>query len=649
MKLTDKQNEAVHSTSGNVLVHAGAGSGKTSSYVGRIANLIGNEKVSPTSILGLTFTKDAAENMRKKLALMVGKNKAKEVHLSTFHSFAYGILKSHYPHEYTGKTIMQDWWRMSKLYEIVSKQGYGNNIGLNLSCKAGELGSFISYQKSNMIKEGMEVIIDEKTDYVNSISHELLQEAFDIYCEAARNARAFEFDDMLVDLYYKLKEDESLLSYIKNKYNYIMVDEFQDTNTVNMEIIKMIAAENLFVVGDFRQGIYGFINANIDNILNFTENFNDVNLIELQDNFRSTDNIVGFANKVIRTSPVEGYKKFSEQLAARNIEGNPVNVNIYKDEYTEVKSIGEKILLNEDEADHDFNDFAVLARTNSQLGFYESEFANMEIPVDLSNGKSFFDRKEISDMLAYAQHALDPEDDMTLRKVINTPNRFISKAVVNKLDEYSYNNDISLEAACNRMDSGKSNANIRKVTALFEQLREHVDDMNASKFLKLIYAKTRYLEHIEKTTGSTSEIGMKKDSINRLFDLAKKFGTIKKFLGHVSVIKSNNSKSREGVKLMTVHGSKGLEFNYVFLPTVTKDNFPHDMNSDAEEERRLFYVASSRAKQNMDVSFPVFTSDGTSTFTPSPFLVDVIGDEIELGRKKVIHGSNITELTYTAV
>lgn len=648
MKLTDKQKEAVHATKGNVLVHAGSGAGKTSAFTARIVNLIANEGVQPDSILGLTFTNDAAENMRERLGKMIGKKKAKEVNLSTFHSFAYRLLKSKYANEYNNKTIMKGWWKIQTLYDIVGKPKNGNNVGLSLSCKAGDLGSFISFQKANMIREGMPVIW--KDDFDEYGLSEDMQKAFDTYCELTRNARLIDFDDMLVDLYYKLKEDESLLEHVKNKFEYVMVDEFQDTNTVNMAILKMITDNNLFVVGDFRQGIYGFINANIDNILSFTETFEDVRLIELNDNFRSTDTIVDFANTIIEKSPVEKYKKFDKQLAARGVAGENVRVNVYADEYTEANMIADRIEEKLPDG-MEYNDFAILTRTNAQIGFYESVFADFGIPLDISNSRSFFDRREISDLLSYAEHTLQPEDDMSMRKIMNSPSRYISKATVNQLNEYSYKNNMSFEMACMQMDCGRSNVNVKKLVSLFDSLRDDIDGMNASKFLRLVYSKTGYYNHIEKTTSTASDLAIKEESINRLFDIAKKFSSVKAFIGHVSVIKSNNSKNTDGVKLMTVHASKGLEFPYVFLPSITEDNFPHDMNPDVEEERRLFYVASSRAKDYMDISLPVFASSGSETIAVSPFLVDVVGQELLDARKKVIQGSpsNRIEFSKTAV
>lgn len=643
MKLTTKQKEAVHAVEGNVLVHAGAGSGKTAVFTARIANLIANHGVEPESILGMTFTNEAAENMKSRLGDFIGKGRAKRVQLSTFHSFAYRILKQRYASEYNGKTVMKHWWKMQQLYDIVSKPKGMNDVGLSLPCKAGELGSFISYQKANMVKGGMKVLW--RPDFDSLGEKHQLQKAFDKYCELVQNARIIGFDDMLVDLYYKLLEDETLLSDIKDEYEYIMVDEFQDTNKVSMEILKLIADENLFVVGDFRQGIYGFINANIENILGFTDDFKDVNLVELEDNFRSTENIVDFANHVVRVSPIERYKQFDEQVSSRGEVGSKVSITMYRDEVMEAESIMEEIESAVEDGKK-YEDFAILSRTNAQLGFYESMFADNDIPVDVSNTRSFFDRREIADILSYAEHAVDGRDGMSMKRVMNSPNRFISKSDINKLDAYAYRNNMSFEDACREMKIGRSETNIKRMLVLFSELRDGIEDMNAATFLKSVYRKTSYRRHIEKTSSSSSDFAMKEDSINRLFDIAAKFMNVEVFLAHVSIIKNNSGKNKEGVKLMTVHASKGLEFENVYIPTVTDENFPHDMNSDTEEERRLFYVAASRAKNNMSISAPVFTPTGSSSIDSSPFLEDVVGEKLKHARKTVMLGENFSEVAY---
>lgn len=641
MKLTENQKKAVSFLDGNALINAGSGAGKTSMLTARVANLIGNKRVEPNRILALTFTKEATQNMRDRLQSTIGDD-AKDVHIYTFHSFAYRIMRSKFPSMYKNKTIMQGWWKTRKMYDIVGERTSNNSLGLGLNIRAGDLEQFISYQKSNMIKGNMNVIIDtEKFPFLEMETRENLQMAFNSYCEQVEYARLIEFDDMLVDFYYKLKENEVFLDSVKGSYDYILVDEFQDTNSINLEIIRLISENNLFVVGDFRQGVYGFINANIDNILDFADTFPNVETIELQENFRSTDSIVNFANDIIEVAPVPSYKKFGKQIPARGVEGESVKVNFYQNDLDETISIGRKIQEMVESEGYNYNDFAILYRTNAQLGIYESEFTHMEIPVDVSTSYSFFDRKEISDILSYALHSINPEDDMSMRKVINSPNRFISNAIVSEIDEYSYKNNMTFEEGCSHYESGKYKGRLDSFVSLFQNIREDMD-MNASQFLKRIYSLTGYESFINKTAKTTSELDAKLDSIHRLFEISKRFSSVGSFLTHVEIVKQNGKKNDNGVKLMTAHGSKGLEFDHVFIPSVVMGNYPHDMNTDYEEERRLFYVACTRAKETMTLSIPIYSSDGNGLYEPSPFLTDMCeGDLLDK-----MNGGGDTQFVY---
>lgn len=628
MKLTTAQKKAVTATQGNILVHAGSGAGKTSAFVARIANLIKNENVDPESILGLTFTKEAAENMKSRLSGHIPQEKIDKIKLTTFHSFAYGLMKSKYPGTYKRKTLMKTWWRTSKLWDIKGS--------LDLTIDGSTLGGFISYQKTNMVKEGMPIKHAHKWETAND-TPTLLQSAFDLYCKEVRQNRLFEFDDMIVDLFYKLSEDESLVKELKKQYKYVMVDEFQDTNTANMEILKLITDNNLFVVGDFRQGIYGFINASIDNILNFANEFEDVKLIELNENFRSTDKIVDFANKIIESSPEEKYKQFSPQVAARGVKGDGVKVVMHKYDTEEIDSIINRIHEVMDEEGYEFSDFAILLRTNTQLGLYESAFANDNIPVDVSSSRSFFDRKEIGDILAYARHTIDQTDDPSITRIANSPNRYIKKDSTKNVVKYAYDNDITFEEACRAYNKEQA-ANFRKIASLFDYLRAEVDELPVGKFLELIVKKTGYIDHIIKNARSEEESELKQDAIDKLIHMAnmRSYKSVESFLDHISIIEQNSQKSNGGVKIMTVHSSKGLEFPFVFVPSVSEENYPHDMNPDYEEERRLFYVACTRAKDYMEISAPIFskTSEGAS-YAPSPFLSDVMGNKLFDMRKSI--------------
>lgn len=647
MPLTENQMRAISFLDGNALINAGAGSGKSTVLIARIAKLIAEHAIEPEMILGLTFTNEAAENMRKKLKQHIGKKKSDEVYLSTFHSFAYRWLKQNYAEEYVNKKVMESWWKTQTLYDIVGEDSSGNPIGLGIELKAGDLAGFISYQKANLIKQGMPVLLDESISYVNNIDRYYLQKAYDTYCELVKNARLIDFDDMLMNFYYKLLENPNQCQELKGRFKYIMVDEFQDSNTAMLAILKLITENNLFVVGDFRQGIYGFINATIDNILEFKNNFDDVTLIELKENFRSTDEVVRISNNLIAKSPIERYKSFSEQVAAKGVNDTKVVLKAYQDEYIESQSILNEIeTLMEKNEELSFSDFCVLCRTNAQLGVYESVFADEDIPVDISTSKSFFDRKEIADLIAYASVIANPNDDMSLRKVINSPNRFISKAIINQLEEYGFKHNLTLKESIHSMNTGKFASRFFKLTDLIDELADQVDDLNAYRLLKKIYKQTKYEEFMSNKASSHSELILRQEAIEKLFELSKKFSDIQSFLAHVSVIKNNSKKNKDAVHLMTVHASKGLEFDTVFVPSVTSENYPHEMNPNIEEERRILYVALSRAISKLYVSFPVFGNGGKQIVKPSPFLVDIAQDKVKKMKQEITYGKTEIEMTY---
>lgn len=646
MKLTQNQIKVAKALKGNYLVNSGGGSGKTISFTARIANLVANEKVSPYSILGLTFTNEAAESMRSKLKSKIGK-KAEQVELSTFHSFAYRTLKNNYPEEYGSKEIMKPWWKLQQIYDIIGKPNSRNPDGLGIDVRGGDIIGFFSYQKSNMVRQNDRVLIDENVSYVDGVSEHLLQKAYDTYCQRVKDARVIDFDDMLLDFYYKLLEDNELLKGIRNRFEYIMVDEFQDTNTVNMAILQLISEDNLLVVGDFRQGIYGFINANIDNILEFHKNFNNVESIELAENFRSTDNIIQLCNDVIESSPNDKYKAFSEQKKGRNIPGKPVEIRVFSDETEEASFIIGEIEQKYDESELNYADFAILCRTNAQLGLYESFLATKGIPAKLSGGKSFFDRKEIADLLAYAEHAINPEDNMSIRRIFNAPVRYIANTAINGLDKFASDKGIPLEKAMDIYDAGRYTSGFRRVLNDFEDIRRYTD-RRADVLLKKIYGITNYEHYMYSKAMSHTEIATREEAIERLFDMASRFPNIRSFISHVNIIKGNSKKDEDAVNIMTVHASKGLEYECVFVTGASEESYPHKMSTDYEEERRLLYVALSRAINELHITIPLFKGDG-ETFEPSPFLMDIMSDNLTKAKREVIRGSRCSEFAYKSL
>lgn len=642
MALTENQKKAVKHSEGNVLINAGAGSGKTTAFTARIMYLIKECGVDPTEILAITFTNEAVDNMRSKLSDIIGSRRAKLVNITTFHSLAYKTLKQKYSREYANKKIMPSWWKTSKLYELIKEESYSNPLGLNLKNKngeinAGDLAQFISYQKANMIKAESAVLIDDELhSSIAECGRFKLQQAYDIYCQQVKFSKQIEFDDMTMDFYFKLVEDEKLLKYMKDSYKIVMVDEFQDTNTVNMEILKLISDNNLYTVGDFRQGIYGFINANIDNILTFQDEFDDVQLIEFRENFRSTKKIVDFCNKIIDVAPVDKYKQFKSQVAARGIDGDVIDIEYFQTEDDELSDIVNKI---EDDYNGGVNisDHAIICRTNSQLGQFEITLSDRDIPFDASSSRSFFDRAEIIDLVSYLEHIENEDDDMSIRRIINRPSRYVSNKVINELNEFAFNNKISIESAIGKYSAGRSQSALYSLKEMFEEIRED-EDATPLKVLKKIINTTNYEMFIKTKSTTSMDYVTKMEAIDRLIHMSRKFTNIKSFLAHINKVKMNNSKkNKDGIKLMTVHSSKGLEFDKVYGSGIHDDSFPHDMNPDYEEERRLFYVLCSRAKNKLKLSSHVFKTESQETIRPCPFLVDVIGDSlIELRQKALL-------------
>lgn len=652
VKLTKKQTEAVKAMKGNYLVVASGGSGKSSVFVSRIALLIKQHDVSPNSILGLTFTKDASKNVTKRLSKVIGSVKSKQVEMSTFHSFAYRFLRKEFPREFGKIDIAQSWLQNSIAYDIVSKKTHNNNDGLDLGIKAGQLLSFISYQKANLVRQGEGVITDyNKTPYVDGISNDDLQMAYDIYCERLTNQRVYTFDDLLLEAHYKLEENEALLQRVRTNYEYILVDEFQDTSRANMEILKLISNDNVFVVCDFRQSIYSFTSAEVDNVLNFKDEFANTTIIELEDNFRSTDNIIKISNDIIKASPDERYNQFKPASGARKVEGSEVSISLYNDQFIETQSIVDSVQERVDkEPEVKLSSFAVLARTNSELSMYESMFASKDIPVRISSGHSFYDRNEIVDILSYAKVAIDPTDNQSLMRIINKPNRYIKKSVMNDVAGKAYKNGNTIEEQLKRENLGYYGKNINKLIYQIEDIREQLEDLDAYGLLKFIYNSIGYDEFINTKSTDNNEIIMKKESIDYLFENAKGLPKIEYYLSKIDIIKNNNKKSKDidAVNLTTVHSSKGLEYPIVYAVGMNNKNYPHDMDTDYEESRRLVYVAFSRARDELNVSIPVYDKD-SEPCKSSPFLIDIQEDNILGGMREVLRGEKESTFKYKSI
>ncbi|MEX3625209.1 ATP-dependent helicase [Viridibacillus arvi] len=634
IKFTKEQKDAILTIEGNVVTIASAGSGKTSAFTNRIGYMIQEKGISPFNILAITFTKKASEEIQKRLTKMIGKEESKKVSIGTFHSIAYRLLKV-LDHDFSKINITPDWWRLSTLNDICKPRNDKNHRGLGLPLKAGELAQFISYQKANHVSPNDTFVINDQVEFVDGVPETQLREAYAMYERLKEESRQVDFDDLLVRLYEKLCDDKKFRERIQEQFQYIMVDEFQDTSSIVMSIIKLINDKNVFVVGDFRQGIYSFINADISNILDFESNFKDVKVIELNKNFRSTQNIVNLSNDIIDHSPIEKYKQYKHSESVGEV-GDKVVFSLYQDERKQATSIADKI-EDINNAGTPLSEIAILVRANAQTAIFEEILADRDIPFDVSKSTSFFDRKEVLDLLSYARLVAKSDDDASFRRVINSPNRYLSKKFVEDLEKFAGAHDMNLLQAIRvtpQAGEWKFKRGIDNFTKVIQDLH-YQQNVNAGRFLRNVVRLTRYNEYINESTISASSIPEKLDAVEKLCQMASKFPSIVAFLAHVGKIneKKNKSKGKDAVNIVTVHSSKGLEWDTTFAVNVNEDLFPHKMNPDIEEERRLFYVACSRAKKQLFISF-WFYADDMEKVNEGLFITELLGKDKVLEMKK---------------
>lgn len=646
MDLTNEQKQAILTIEGNICCMASAGSGKTQSFTTRIAHMVKNKGINPMNILAISYTKLASEEMKKRLNKMIGKEKTSKLATGTFHSICYRLLKILDP-EFAKLKIAPDWWRFSLINDICKMGNDKNPNGMNLGIRAGELASFISYQKSNAIEPHMDVIIDDNVDYVDCVPRKSLQEAFRTYERVKSSSRQIDFDDMLLYMYKKITTDSEFRKRVGDQYKYVMIDEFQDSSKIVIEIIKHINDYNVFVVGDYRQSIYKFINANVENILNFKDNFKNVKLIELNKNFRSTQNIVSLSNQIIDNSPIEKYKEYLHSESVAEV-GDKVSFTLYQDEKIQIERIADKVEELHEEGT-DLKEIAILVRTNAQTATIEDVFADRDIPYDVSKSTSFFDRKEVLDILSYARVAVDNHDDASFRRIYNTPNRYLSKVSLEELDSFASDRDLSLASAIKMKDYPNFNArrNVEAFSKILDDLKYQVQsNVNAGRLIRNIIKSTRYVQYINDTTTNASQIDGKLESIDKLCEMGARFPTISAFLAHIISIKDKQKKAKgkDAVQVVTIHSSKGLEWDAVFVTNANEDLMPHHMNSDIEEERRLFYVACSRPRKKLFVSWFCYDVD-VQIVKEGLFITELLGEEkTKEMKKQLFRGSReVTE------
>ena len=609
--LNGPQREAVYHTEGPLLILAGAGSGKTRVLTHRIAYLIEEKGINPWNILAITFTNKAAGEMRERVDQIVGFG-AESIWVSTFHSTCVRILRRHidrlgYDTNFTiydtddQKTLMKD---VCKRLQIDTKVYRERNLLAAISAAKNEL---ITPEEYRLQAEG-------------DFGRQKIASVYEEYEKQMRANNALDFDDLLLKAVQLFQTQPEVLDYYQERFRYIMIDEYQDTNTVQFQLVSLLAAKyrNLCVVGDDDQSIYKFRGANIRNILNFEQVFEDARVIKLEQNYRSTSTILDAANAVIRNN--RGRKE--KTLWTDNGQGEKITFRQFDTAYDEAEYIVGDIKENIENGRCNYNDNAVLYRTNAQSRLLEEKLVAANIPYKIVGGINFYARREIKDLLAYLKTIDNARDDLAVRRIINVPKRGIGLTSVNRLQEYALARDISFYEALLGADLipgiGRGLARLESFAALMEHFRTRADEISISQLLDEILETTGYIEEL-KTEGEIEaearieNIDELKNKIAAYEEACQEQGerpSLSGFLEEVALVADVDSldENSDYVVLMTLHSAKGLEFPQVYLAGMEDGLFPSYMTITAddpeeiEEERRLCYVGITRAKEHLTLT-----------------------------------------------
>lgn len=609
--MNDKQTEAVLHTQGPLLIMAGAGSGKTRVLTHRIAYLVEEKDVNPWNILAITFTNKAAREMKERVAQLLSAEDASAVWVSTFHSLAVRILRREidrigYDRNFT---IADPSSQRTLVKRIMGEQ----NVDTQKYDPRSILGA-ISNAKNAM---------QTPKDYAGMAAAPFEKIVADVYTEYQRQlriAQSVDFDDLIMLTIQLFQQAPDVLSFYQNKFQYIHVDEYQDTNDAQYTIVNMLADrfKNICVVGDADQSIYGWRGANMDNIMNFEKDYPDATTVMLEQNYRSTSTILDAANAVIDHNSVRLPKK----LWTENNEGDKITYYRGQSETDEAFFIISKIKEYVEAGTYDYGDFAVLYRTNAQSRSVEENLVKSNIPYTMVGGSKFYDRKEIRDVLAYLTLVTNPADNMSFERVVNEPKRGIGATSIDKLRAFANDANMHLLEAAQNVDlanglSARAKNSIAEFGGLMDNLRKQREFLNITEMTEQILDKSGYLELLK--TQKTLEAQARVENLEEFLSVTKQFDQkyepeteesdmFVDFLADLALVSDldNVEEETSEVTLMTLHAAKGLEFPVVFLIGLEEGIFPLSRamleDSELEEERRLAYVGITRAKQKLFIT-----------------------------------------------
>jgi DNA helicase II / ATP-dependent DNA helicase PcrA len=645
-ELNRSQREAVEQYRGPALVVAGAGSGKTRVLTYRVAYLL-EQGVQPYRILALTFTNKAAREMKERVAKMVSFDLARQLWMGTFHSLFARILRREaeiigYPSNFT-------------IYDTIDSRNLVRQIIKELKLdekiyKPAEVFSRISYAKNNLITPDIYITSNEIRTKDLATRRPQMGEIYSRYTHRCRKSGAMDFDDLLLQINLMFTHHPAVLARYQQAFDYILVDEYQDTNYSQYQIIRQLSAahKNICVVGDDAQSIYSFRGARIENILNFRKDHPDYQLFKLERNYRSTRMIVDAANSIIERNRDQIPKKvFSEEEL-----GEKIKVLKLRDDREEGFAVAGAISDMRFGEQLDYRHFAILYRTNAQSRIFEESLRKLNIPYKVFGSVSFYQRKEIKDLLAYFRLVVNPNDDESLRRVINYPLRGIGKTTVDKISEYAEKLDTSLWQVINHLDQvslGMNQGTVKKINDFTSMIKGFISNLQVMEAFDLAYTitnKTGIMAELK--SDRAPEAVSRYENIEELLNGIKDYTdnleseedlTLATYLQDVTLLTDADTDDDEDfnkVSVMTVHAAKGLEFRHVFITGMEEELFPSPMNTGdmkgLEEERRLFYVAVTRAEKSATLTYAAKRYRwGIETVTiPSRFIRDIKRDFIEL-------------------
>ena len=649
--LNEPQREAVLHTDGPLLILAGAGSGKTRVLTHRIAYLIDERGVNPWNILAITFTNKAAEEMRQRVDSLVNFG-AESIWVSTFHSACVRILRRFidrlgYDNRFTiydtddQKTLMKEVCRKVDIDTKVYKER--------------NLLAAVSSAKNEMILPD-EFELNAGGDFGQLKIAKVYRE----YEAQLKANNALDFDDLLVKTVQLLETQPDVLEYYQERFRYIMVDEYQDTNTVQFRLVRLLAGKyrNLCVVGDDDQSIYKFRGANIRNILDFEHEFPDAHVVRLEQNYRSTGNILNAANGVIRNNR----NRKEKTLWTDNGDGEKIQLRQFDTAFDEAEFIAEDIKKEVREG-ASYNDSAVLYRTNAQSRLFEEKFIAMNIPYKIVGGINFYARREIKDLLAYLKTVDNGQDDLAVRRIINVPKRGIGLTTINRIQESADERGIGFYEALLAPDLipgvGRSASKLDSFAALIEYFKGQTEKESITDLLREIIEKTGYVESLEAEDKVEAESRI--ENIDELVNKAAAYeedcqdrgeeASLSGFLEEVALVADIDSldEDQDYVVLMTLHSAKGLEFPHVYLAGMEDGLFPSymtitsDDNEDLEEERRLCYVGITRAEEKLTLTCARrrMVRGETQFNKMSRFIKEIPMELIDTGNRKIEEGTQI--------